>query len=226
MAGGATKSTQDPSVYELAIKELFAFFKGRLMISIIFFFFTVVVCYQIYANNTSLDYVISQVKRLLDVEPQLNASTYPKIAEELSARGVASVSILSVDVGAATRRLEYSQINNVVQKKYVGDYDFLYMRLSPGESAAAMMDKARYNDAIIALQSGEFVCGTHVPATRYGLLMSDKGVITLCAIGIPSGLSAYFVGIIAVGFDRVLTQGEKDMLRSDLFRYSQRIISR
>jgi hypothetical protein len=207
------------------IRSLKDYFKNRPVFSVIAIFFSILICYQVYANNTSLSYFVSQIKRLSDSEPHLDESTYPKIASELIKNGAVSVSIFSVNVGSASRRLEYSQINNDIQKDHVGDHDFLYMRLSASDTVEQSIEKSRYNDAIHALQNGEFVCGSHVPATRYGLLLREKSVVTGCAIGIPSGLSYYFVGVISVGFNRELTPTEKDLLRSELFRYSQKIIS-
>jgi hypothetical protein len=215
---------QSSVIIEL-IRSIKDYLKGRPVVSVMALMFAVLICYQVYANNTSLSYVISQAKRISNFEPQMDESTYPQIASELIKNGATSVSIFSVNIGAATRKLEYSQINNDIQKNHIGDQDFLYVRLSDADSIEKSIDKSRYNDAIHALQNGEFVCGNHVPSTRYGFLLREKSVVTGCAIGIPSGLSYYFVGIISVGFNREITASERDLLRSELFRYSQKIIS-
>lgn len=170
-------------------------------------------------QDTAKEFILS-----LRDEPVLNRDIFKEITSELIANGATSASIFSINLGRATRTLEYCQIGIETCTTNVGDADFLYKRINESYTDEMLIQASIYNDGVYVLQSGGFICADHKAATRFGEKLATKGVVYGCAIGIPSGITDYFVGVISVGFDRKLNPAEIEYLKSELFRYSQKII--
>jgi hypothetical protein len=196
--------------------------------NVILLLFSFVFCFaygiSVYQDKSPFYDLSKSLIASLNEEPVLNKDSFKKITSDLIANGANSASIFSINLGRATRTLEYCQIGTEVCTSNIGDADFLYKRIDKSYTDEMLIDASVYNDGIYVLQSGGFICAKHKAATRYGEKLSKSGIVYGCAIGVPSGVTDYFVGVISVGFDRELSPQEIEYLKSELFRHSHKII--
>lgn len=212
-----------------AIIAAFKFFMPRTIFELVILFITLTFCGQIVRNNTDPVQAILYFKeKIVDSKndtPELDETKFKEISESLIKIGANSVSIYSADLGSASRKLVYARIGNSELTDFVGDTDSLYLRITGSESDKEIREKAIQNEHVVKAQNGEFICTNELlPTSRYGSYLQKTGIVSGCAIGIPSGFSKYFVGIITVGFNRKIESKEIDLLRNDLFRNSQVIV--
>lgn len=196
--------------------------------NVILLLFSLVLCFaygiSVYNGKSPIYDFTKSVFGAFSEEPSLNENSFKEITSDLISNGANSASIFSINLGRATRTLEYCQINENVCTTNIGDSDFLYKRIDKSHTKEMLIEASIYNDGVYVLQSGGFICGNHKAATRFGERLSNKGIVFGCAIGIPSGITDYFVGVISVGFDRELNPAEIEYLKSEMFRHSQKII--
>jgi len=220
--------TRPTSKFDAIIVAL-KFFMPRTVFELLALIITLTFCGQIIRNNTdpiqSILYFKEKIVNSKNDAPQLDEKKFKEISESLIKIGASSVSIYSADLGSASRKLLYARVGNAELADFLGDMDSLYARVTGNESDEEIRVKANQNEYVVKMQNGEFVCTNKlVPTSRYGLYLEKNGIVSGCAIGIPSGFSKYFVGILIAGFDRPLDSKEIDLLRSDLFRNSQVIL--
>jgi hypothetical protein len=187
---------------------------------------TCLVVYQFYANNTNIFAVIREGRATLssNAPPTLDPSKFSDIAQSLTKAGAKSVAIYDVDLGGVQRTLVYATMDGEPEKNFVGDKDSLYARLGVRDHDDDRLRKGRYNEIVFKLQNGDFVCDNLEPTTRYGAYLLKNEVKYTCAIGLPTGLTKFFIGSIVVGFDGEFDSSQEDFMRSSLYQSGQDIL--
>ena len=187
---------------------------------------TGLVVYQFYANNTNIFAVIREGRATLSTTdaPTLDPSKFESIAQSLTKAGAKSVAIYEVDLGGVQRTLVYATMDGDPEKNFIRDKDSLYARLGVRDNDDDRLRKGRYNEMVFKLQNGDFVCENLEPTTRYGAYLLKNEVKYTCAIGLPTGLTKFFMGSIVVGFDGEFDSSQEDFMRSSLYQAGQDIL--
>jgi hypothetical protein len=156
--------------------------------------------------------------------PILDPSKFESIAQSLTKAGAKSVAIYDVDLGGVQRTLVYAAMDGDPEKNFIGDKDSLYARLGVRDNDDDRLRKGRYNEMVFKLQNGDFVCENLEPTTRYGAYLFKNEIKYTCAIGLPTGLTKFFMGSIVVGFDGEFDSSQEDFMRSSLYQAGQDIL--
>jgi hypothetical protein len=161
--------------------------------------------------------------------PVINRSMLKPVAADLRRIGAESIVIYTIDAAVSSRRTIFVQIGDTVHDELTGHDDALFARSTrihenviDEESMSA--NKQIYNDDVIAMLIGEFICDEERPTSDLGVFMLTRGITYGCAIGIPPGYSHTIAGAILVGFKN--RPRDLDAIRSELAKSAEALLKR
>ena len=157
--------------------------------------------------------------------PVIDKTKIKEVGKKLEKDGYDSVSIYEIKLGSSNRTLVYASVGGFETQESIGDRESLYARASSRDQEQDTLRKARYNELVFKLQNGDFTCDNLEPASKHGFFLEKNGIKYICAIGIPSGVTDYFVGSIVLGFKNDI-DGQEDLARSSLYSAGQDILTK
>ena len=140
----------------------------------------------------------AMVRRYL--EPKMNPDKMHSVAKRLREMGADSVVIYIASAQEGWRRPVFVLIGDTVHSEFTGRPEALYAELSPMDTPKEFKQKSTYNNSVHIVQMGRVVCDDQTPSSKLDDHLTDIGVTWGCAIGIPPGISKYFIGAILVGY--------------------------
>ncbi len=152
--------------------------------------------YSVYINSGQL----SNAMVAHFFAPRIDHAKLHTVAKRLREMGADSVVIYEADASQGWRRPLYVQIGDMLHPEFTGRTESLYLPYNPTDSDEEKARKAIYNDNVHQLQMGGFVCADQAPSSDFGEYIYAQGITWGCGVGIPPGVSKYFLGAVLVGY--------------------------
>jgi hypothetical protein len=186
-----------------------------------------VISYKFYDSEQTFFEFIKEGRAAFSEQhnPVIDKTKIKDVGKNLEKDGYDSVSIYEIKLGSSSRTLVYASVDGFETQDAIGDREPLYARASSKDQDTDMLRKYRYNELVFKLQNGDFACENLEPASKHGFFLEKNGIKYICAIGIPSGVTDYFVGSIVLGFKNDI-DGQEDLARSSLYSAGQDILTK